>query len=87
MTTEIVSKNRRNATEISHEIELRQNKSGKYFFTAGDLVGYVTEKTAKAILNDELGREDLQVADVSIDNGATFVTCLMRKGNPALKVL
>ena len=88
MQNEIISKNRRSATEINHKIEIRQSsKTGHYFFVAGDIIGHITEKTAKAILNDELTREDLQVADISIDGGANFFTCLMRQGSPALKVL
>lgn len=84
---EIITTNRRNATEIRHEIELRQSaKTGRYFFTAGDMVGYVPTKTAEGILGGDLQREDLQVADVSIDGGKP-VTCLMRKGSPALAVL
>ena len=85
---EIISKNRRNATEVSGEIRiLPATTPGRYFFTNGDTVGYVPAKTAEGIISGELGRKDLQIADVSVDGGATFVTCLMRQGREALAVL
>lgn len=85
---EIISKNRRNATEVSGEIRVfPATKEGRYFFTNGDTVGYVSAKTAEAIIDGELKRRDLQIADVSVDGGATFVTCLMKAGREALAVL
>lgn len=59
-------------------------KTGKTFFICGGTRGYVSPAVSK--IKGTCNLDDLQYAECSTDNGASFVPCLMVVGNSANNV-
>lgn len=55
---------------------IHNSKTGKIFFTAGSIKGYVSPKVAENI--DTLTLDDIQYAEVSIDNKPAIPTLMMK---------
>ena len=77
-------KNIRSAISLTDDIEIyKSTKKNRYFFICGSIIGYVHTSTAISILNKELDRSGLLVAEVSLNGGVSFTPCLFRfKGSP-----
>jgi hypothetical protein len=54
-------------------------KTGKLFFTAGSITGYVSPKVAENI--DTITLDDIQYAEVSIDGAEAVPTIMMKSAN------
>lgn len=71
----VISKN----STIDHRVN---PNTGKAFFTCGDTTGYISPNALRA-LNEGKDIDAFKYAEVSNDNGATWVPCLMIVGNQA----
>lgn len=68
----------KNAT-IDHRVD---PNTGKDFFTCGDITGYISPNAVKA-LNEGQDIDAFRYAEVSKDNGISWIPCLMVAGNQA----
>lgn len=79
----ITATNRMSGTELKAKhgtIEFINNpKTGKLFFTAGSITGYVSPKVAENI--DTITLNDIQYAEVSIDGAEAVPTLMMKSAN------
>lgn len=66
----------KNAT-IDHRVD---PNTGKDFFTCGDITGYISPNAVKA-LNEGQDIDAFRFAEVSKDNGISWIPCLMVAGN------
>lgn len=55
---------------------IKNAKTGKMFFAAGSITGYVSPKVAENL--DTITLEDIQYAEVSIDGGEPVPTIMMK---------
>ena len=69
----------KNAT-IDHRVD---SNTGKDFFTCGDITGYISPNAVKA-LNEGQDIDRFMYAEVSKDNGISWIPCLMVAGNQSL---
>lgn len=79
----ITATNRMSGNELKAmygTIEFINNpKTGKLFFTAGSITGYVSPKVAENI--DTITLNDIQYAEVSIDGAEAVPTLMMKSAN------
>lgn len=82
----IISRNRMSAESLksmnNDALHIKKNpkKTNSFFFVCGDITGYVSPN-ALAKLRQGGTAADLQYAECSIDDGNTWVPCLMVVGN------
>ena len=69
----VISKNK----TIDHRVD---PATGKDFFTCGDITGYISPNAVKA-LNEGQDIDAFRFAEVSKDNGISWIPCLMVAGN------
>ena len=84
----LISRNEMSAKQLviskNSTIDHRVNpNTGKAFFTCGDITGYISPNALKA-LNEGQDIDQFKYAEVSRDNGASWIPCLMVVGNQAL---
>lgn len=83
----LISRNPMSAKQLviskNSTIDQRVNpKTGKAFFTCGDITGYISQPALQA-LNEGKDIDDFKYAEISNDDGLTWVPCLMVVGNQA----
>lgn len=71
----VISKN----DVIAHRVN---PNTGKAFFTCGDIIGYISPNALKA-LNEGQDIDQFKYAEISRDNGVSWIPCLMVVGNQA----
>ena len=82
----IISRNRMSVESLksmnNDKLHIKENpkKAGSFFFVCGDTVGYISKPALNKIQNGGTAK-DLQYAECSIDEGATWVPCIMVQGN------
>jgi len=82
----IISRNRMSVESLksinNDSLHIRENpkKPNSFFFVCGEITGYIS-KPAMAKIEAGGQAADLQYAECSIDDGATWVPCLMVVGN------
>lgn len=81
----LISRNEMSAKQLviskNATIDHRVNpNTGKDFFTCGDITGYISPNALKA-LNEGQDIDAFRYAEVSKDNGQTWIPCLMVVGN------
>lgn len=80
MSNNITATNRMSGNELKAKhgsIDFIKNaKTGKMFFAAGSITGYVSPKVAENL--DTITLEDIQYAEVSIDGGEPVPTIMMK---------
>lgn len=85
----ITATNRMSGTELKAKhgtIEFINNsKTGKLFFAAGSITGYVSPKVAENI--DTITLNDIQYAEVSIDGGEAVPTLMMKSTSNVVRSL
>ena len=89
MANQMISTNRMSAKALviknNSPLQFINNPhTGKTFFMCGETRGYVSPAVAK--IKDTCTLDDLQYAECSTDDGASFVPCLMVVGNSANNV-
>ena len=75
----VISKNK----TIDHRVD---PATGKDFFTCGDITGYISPNAVKA-LNEGQDIDAFRYAEVSKDNGISWIPCLMVAGNKSAKYI
>ena len=81
----ILSRNRMSVESLkslsNDKLHIKENpkKAGSFFFTCGDVVGYISKPALNKIQAGGTAK-DLQFAECSIDGGVTWVPCLMVQG-------
>lgn len=83
----LISRNEMSAKQLvisqNATIDHRVNPhTGRAFFTCGDITGYISPNALKA-LNEGQDIDAFRYAEVSKDNGQTWVPCLIVVGNQA----
>lgn len=84
---QLISRNSKSASQLVIEnnsiIDLKRNpQTGKVFFTCGSITGYASPKAVQA-MQEGKDISEFKFAEVSKDNGTTWVPCLMVVGTGA----
>lgn len=87
MQNSLISRNAKTAKQLviseNSTIDLKRNpNTGKVFFTCGSITGYASPKAVQA-MQEGKDISEFKFAEVSKDNGATWVPCLMVVGTGA----
>ena len=87
MQNSLISRNAKTAKQLviseNSTIDLKRNpQTGKVFFTCGSITGYASPKAVQA-MHEGKDISEFKFAEVSRDNGSTWVPCLMVVGTGA----